>query len=573
MRVARSTPQTSSPDERLQLLASLAARSGASRAEREALDLAARVAEGRFLVACVGQFKRGKSTLLNALLGDPLLPTGVVPVTSAITIVRKGPRGARILFEGGREQAIQVEDIPQYASEQYNPSNRKRVQAVEVFSQSFILDHGLCLVDTPGLGSSTEASDSITREFLPQVDVALIVTGADPPLSGDEVALAEGIAAHARHVLVVLNKSDRLTEPERDQGAAFAASLLSTRLHRPIGRVYQVSAQERLVTGEATRDWSDLSGALAHLARTAGHGLVHAAEHRAVDRLGRAILDEIDERRDALRRPIADSQARLGRLETQIAQAQRALADLGILLASEQARLAKLFRKRQEEFLGPAQEAARRALFDRLRVLSVPLSHLRNTGFEVARDVSGEIVERFRAELEPEGERLYAEAMERFVRLANDFLDRAAGEPGLDTLPRTIGTEAGFRVSSSVFYTDLRYTTVSSLGWFWDSLRTRRGALRAVFRLTAGYLDRLVESNSSRIASDLVERLSSSREKLEEEISSMLNEISDRAGRALSDAERKRSSGQRAVEAELSRLEDLRNEAASLIASTVEEAI
>ena len=101
MEAARSTPETTSPEDRLQVLASLAARSGASRAEREALELAERVAEGRFLVACVGQFKRGKSTLLNALLGEPILPTGVVPVTSAITIVRSGPRGAQIVFEGG----------------------------------------------------------------------------------------------------------------------------------------------------------------------------------------------------------------------------------------------------------------------------------------------------------------------------------------------------------------------------------------------------------------------------------------------------------------------------------------
>jgi GTP-binding protein EngB required for normal cell division len=571
MEVACPTPPTSCPDGRLLALANVAARAGASRAEREALDLAARVAEGRFLVACVGQFKRGKSTLLNALLGEPLLPTGVVPVTAAITIVRKGPRGARILFDGGREQAIRVEDLAQYVSEQHNPGNRKHVRAVEVFAQSPILDHGLCLVDTPGLGSSTEASDSITREFLPQVDVALIVTGADPPLSGDEVAVAEGIATHARHVLVVLNKSDRLSESERDQGAAFAASLFSTRLHRSIGRLYQVSAQERLATGEATRDWSDLSGALAHLARTAGRGLVQAAGQRAVDRLGRAILDEIGERREALLLPIEESQTRLGRLPAQIAQAKRALGDLGVLLAAEQTRLAKLFRRRQEEFLGPARASAHRALLERLRRLPVPRSRLRDAGFEAARAVSGEIVERFRAELEPEGERLYAEAMERFVGLANEFLERAAGEPGLDALPHTLLAEEGFRASSSVCYTDLWYTTVSSLGWLWGTLRTRRGALHGVFRLTSGYLDCLVESNSSRIASDLVERLSSSREKLEEEISSMLNEISDRAGRALSDAERK---SPRATSGRGGALSPGRSSqrGRTLMASTVEEA-
>jgi ribosome biogenesis GTPase A len=49
----------------------------------EARDLAARVSEGRFYVACVGQFKRGKSTLINALIGEPMLPVGFTPVTAA----------------------------------------------------------------------------------------------------------------------------------------------------------------------------------------------------------------------------------------------------------------------------------------------------------------------------------------------------------------------------------------------------------------------------------------------------------------------------------------------------------
>jgi ABC-type uncharacterized transport system ATPase component len=66
----------------------VARRLGIEALAREAADIAFRVEEGRFFVACVGQFKRGKSTLLNALIGEPILPTGVVPVTSAITLLR-----------------------------------------------------------------------------------------------------------------------------------------------------------------------------------------------------------------------------------------------------------------------------------------------------------------------------------------------------------------------------------------------------------------------------------------------------------------------------------------------------
>jgi len=84
-------------DDRLRALADLANELKLDRLATDALTWATRIAEGRFFVACVGQFKRGKSTLLNALIGDAVLPTGVVPVTSVVTVIRHGPvRRARI---------------------------------------------------------------------------------------------------------------------------------------------------------------------------------------------------------------------------------------------------------------------------------------------------------------------------------------------------------------------------------------------------------------------------------------------------------------------------------------------
>src|ERR1019366_6928519 len=94
-------------------------------------QLVARINEGRFFVACVGQFKRGKSTLLDALVGEAILPTGVVPVTAVPTVLRYGSqRAARVLIDA-RWQAIRPEDLPLYVSEELNPENRKLVEGVE----------------------------------------------------------------------------------------------------------------------------------------------------------------------------------------------------------------------------------------------------------------------------------------------------------------------------------------------------------------------------------------------------------------------------------------------------------
>ncbi len=121
-------------------------------------QLVARINEGRFFVACVGQFKRGKSTLLDALVGEPILPTGVVPVTTVPTVLRYGiQRTARVLIDG-KWKTIRPEELSQYVSEELNPENKKRVDGVEAFlpSSPAGFRHVLCRY--------ARASDRFSRE-------------------------------------------------------------------------------------------------------------------------------------------------------------------------------------------------------------------------------------------------------------------------------------------------------------------------------------------------------------------------------------------------------------------------
>ena len=104
------------------------------------LDTAlARTEEGRLRVAMLGQFKRGKSTLLNALLGVPLLPTGITPVTAIPTYVRASSRSSlRIEFEGSRaplesRRASEFSNVlARYVAEAANANNREQVRSVEI---------------------------------------------------------------------------------------------------------------------------------------------------------------------------------------------------------------------------------------------------------------------------------------------------------------------------------------------------------------------------------------------------------------------------------------------------------
>jgi Dynamin family len=165
---------------------------------------------------CVGQFKRGKSTLLNALIGMDVLPAGVIPVTSVVTVLRHGEQlGARVRFQDHQWMSADVSALADYVTEERNPDNRKGVSGVEVFVPSDLLAHGMSLVDTPGLGSVTEAGAAATHAFVPHIDAALVVLGADPPISGDELALIDRIADKTPRLIYVLNKADRVSEPDR----------------------------------------------------------------------------------------------------------------------------------------------------------------------------------------------------------------------------------------------------------------------------------------------------------------------------------------------------------------------
>ena len=173
-------------------------------------------------MACVGQFKRGKSTLLNALIGKPILPSGVVPVTAVPTILRFGESlGARVRLRNGEWTDIAIAAIEEYVSEVRNPENSKGVAGLEVFVPSPLLAEGMCFVDTPGLGSVFAGNTAATHAFLPHIDAAIVVIGADPPIARDELALVESVAKEIPDILFVLNKADRVTKPERDAAVFF----------------------------------------------------------------------------------------------------------------------------------------------------------------------------------------------------------------------------------------------------------------------------------------------------------------------------------------------------------------
>ncbi len=185
----------------------------------------------------------------------------------------------------------------------------------------------------------------------------------------------------------------------------------------------------------------------------------------------------------------------------------------------------------------------------------------------MAQRVMRGVTERFKAELEPAADEGYRRAMERFITLGNEFLARlaASGEPGLDALPPELGPEAGLRVPSRLYYTELLYRTLSLTAWFTDAVLPREWIIRSLLKRTGRYQDDIIEANSSRVAGDLVERVTQSRGRLESEPRENLRRVTSVAESALARARQRRAEGEAAVNDELGSIALLRREVESLL--------
>jgi hypothetical protein len=106
--------------------------------------LVERLDAGRFLLAVVGEFKRGKSTLVNALVAEPVLPTGVLPLTAVATELAFGEAAAAVKFLDGRIEAISRDQIASYVTEAGNPGNGRGVDRVEVRGSWGCLSRAWC---------------------------------------------------------------------------------------------------------------------------------------------------------------------------------------------------------------------------------------------------------------------------------------------------------------------------------------------------------------------------------------------------------------------------------------------
>ena len=169
--------------ERLRALQQLLAKAGATAGDVEALERSLQQLDRLFLLVIVGEFNSGKSTFINALLGQRLLQEGVTPTTTRIH---------RIGYGAGVERKTGDDGIE------------------EVSAPVELLRH-LQIVDTPGTNALDRSHEALTEKFVPRSDLVLFVTSADRPLTESERTFIEKIREWGKKLVLVINKIDFLT--------------------------------------------------------------------------------------------------------------------------------------------------------------------------------------------------------------------------------------------------------------------------------------------------------------------------------------------------------------------------
>lgn len=149
--------------------------------------------QSAFCIVLAGEFNAGKSTVLNALLGEKLLDTGSLPTTDRITLLSH--------------------------TNTADEENTSKSPTVTTYHHDLPLLEDLTLVDTPGTNAVWKDHTATTMRLLPKADLILFCTSADRPFPESERQLLESLTEHRKAVVVVITKMDVLEASGGDHGA------------------------------------------------------------------------------------------------------------------------------------------------------------------------------------------------------------------------------------------------------------------------------------------------------------------------------------------------------------------
>jgi len=178
----------------------------------------------RFEIAVFGRVSSGKSSLLNHILHVNVFPVGVNPITAVPARLVSGPEPRlTVAFSDRRIEHLEVTALPDFVTEQRNPSNSKGVTRVVVELPAPLLREGIVFVDTPGLGALATSGAAETRAYLPQCDLGIVLIDAGSTLDEEDLVTIRALYEAGVPAFVLLSKADLLTQQDLESALAYTA--------------------------------------------------------------------------------------------------------------------------------------------------------------------------------------------------------------------------------------------------------------------------------------------------------------------------------------------------------------
>jgi GTPase SAR1 family protein len=179
--------------------------------------------ENFYRLLVVGEVKRGKSSFINALIGQDLLPTDVDVATSQVFCVNRAEKEAyRLRFEDGSAKDIKRAELPRYGSQvvadvEGTPRLDQIIRWIEIDAPVRFLPPGVSILDTPGLGGLYELHAEITKRFIPQADAVVFVLDSTVPITEEEVKYVEMVLKATSSIFFIQTKIDLLRAQQRQE--------------------------------------------------------------------------------------------------------------------------------------------------------------------------------------------------------------------------------------------------------------------------------------------------------------------------------------------------------------------
>jgi small GTP-binding protein len=438
----------------------------------------------RYSVVVLGEFNHGKSTFINALLGSPVLPTGITPTTALLTHISYGPKtAATAVTESGERRKIEAASLGDWLTVEGQAGESKAAEAkptngragkgeakgeakgkgaarngdslhhVEIAFQSPLLESHLTIVDTPGVNDINEQRAEITYGYLPRADAAIFLLDATQILTASERQfLEERILRSTRdRLLFVVAKADLLDEKELAETLTFARKHLGAIVAEPA--IFAVSAKRALAgdrTGSGLDAFVEALGATVAQERRKlllDHALSDAS------RLSGFIRQSLAIHRRSLELPLPELEQRIARAEARLASGKKVLDTAAETVRAETAALKARVRQDLADFTGELRSA-----------LAADLETVE--GSDIQRYLSFFVQDTWKAWTEAEGGRIAAELetlAEKVIQVANEnvreVVDSVSAELGPSETKVDIKVDT-LKYDASVFALGALGTTV-----------------------------------------------------------------------------------------------------------------